>query len=230
MSIFTDPANRFFNIARREGERKVGREYPISLALTLNSVQSNSIVKSSFWTLGGGAQVGWKLGQSLSLVADVQGSHAANINSTGVGLDLVTFTFGPRFSLTPRASRCSLYGQALAGVAKGYNGVFPSPSGEQSNAGSVALLMGGGMDVRLRSRVALRVFEADWLYTQAAQLNHRCAEQPPPRRGHRGAVSVSWRGLCIRLRMGRRTAGGTPLLGSFWNHWQAKRKSNARAC
>ena len=140
--------------------------HPISLAFTLDPVRANSIAKFNFWTVGGGAQVDGQLCKHLSLVADVEGSHASNINSTGVGLDLVTFTFGPRYTLAPRAGRYALYGQALAGEAKGFNGVFPASTGAKSSAGSMALLVGGGMNVAISPHVAVRAIEADWLRTQ----------------------------------------------------------------
>ena len=88
------------------------------------------------------------------------------MNSAGAGLDMVTATFGPRYTWSPRHARYELFGQGLAGVANGFNSVFPNVLGAQSVANSLAVKAGGGMNLNLKRHLALRLFEADYLRTQ----------------------------------------------------------------
>jgi peptidoglycan-associated lipoprotein len=100
-------------------------------------------------------------------VADLAGEHTGNMHGSGVGLDMVTMTFGPRYTWqAARYRRPALYGQALVGQANGFNSVIPSASGATSSANSLALKIGGGVNYTLSRRLAVRVIEADWLRTQ----------------------------------------------------------------
>lgn len=57
--------------------------------------------------------------------------------------------------------------QALAGVARGFGGQFPTVGGSLVNSHtSFALLVGGGLDVRVGRRLSLRAVEADYGLTQ----------------------------------------------------------------
>ena len=100
------------------------------------------------------------------VVADVAGLHEGNIQSSGAGVDLVTATFGPRYTWQPARGRSTYYGQALAGVADGFNSDFPASAGAQSNSKSLALKLGGGFNIDLTPRIGLRAIEANWLRTQ----------------------------------------------------------------
>jgi len=46
------------------------------------------------------------------------------------------------------------------------NSVFPNPAGANESANSLALYVGGGVNLRLKDHLALRALEADWLRTQ----------------------------------------------------------------
>jgi hypothetical protein len=94
--------------------------------------------------------------------------HAGNTggSSGGVGLDLVTTTFGPRYTWSPTHRRYSIFGQALVGEANGMNRLFPNSTGATDTANSLALYVGGGVNYSLKHRLALRAFEAEWLRTQ----------------------------------------------------------------
>ena len=139
---------------------------PLDVAITYNATTSGLSGGRNFWMQGGGAQVHGRFYGGLGVAADVAGAHVANINSTGVGLDLVTTTFGPRYTWSPAHSRYALFGQGLVGVARGFNSVFPAGAGAASSQHSLAFELGGGMNVALSPHLALRAFEADWLRTQ----------------------------------------------------------------
>lgn len=117
-----------------------------------------------FWMQGAGFQLDDCFWRGVGVVADIAGTHTANIHSTGVGLNLITATLGPRWTWSHR--KVSIYGQGLVGQAFGFDGLFPSPHGANSSDNSLAAEGGGGMNIAVSPRIAVRAFEADWLRTQ----------------------------------------------------------------
>lgn len=138
----------------------------LEVAITYNTVRGAGVASDHFWMQGGSAQVEGRFYGGWGAVADIAGLHVANINSTGVGLDMVTATFGPRYTWSPKRARWSVFAQALAGEAFGMNSVFPSPHAISSTASSFAVKAGGGVDVALSRHLALRALEAGYLRTQ----------------------------------------------------------------
>lgn len=136
----------------------------LELAFTYTATSSNQIGGAHFWMQGGAAQIYGRFYGGWGVVADVADAHIANINSTGVGLDMVTATFGPRYTWSH--ARFSVYGQGLAGEAIGFNSVFPNSTGAMNTANSLAVKAGGGVDMNLSPHFALRLVEADYLRTQ----------------------------------------------------------------
>ena len=138
----------------------------LELALVYNPLMSNVVGSSGFWMQGGSVQIHGQFWRGLGVVADVSGLHTANTGaSPGVGLDLVTATFGPRYTWS-LGDRYAVYGQVLAGEANGLHSIFPAAGGANDSADSLALYAGGGVNVHLKNRLALRAIEANWLRTQ----------------------------------------------------------------
>jgi hypothetical protein len=122
---------------------------------------------SSFWFQGGGLQLGRPLQHGWNGVLDFTGAHAASVASGHTGLDLITLTAGPRYGRRLPNTKYSLFGQALAGGAFGFNGIFPdSNSVTSTSSKSVAVKLGGGLDADVAPRLKWRVIEANWLYTR----------------------------------------------------------------
>jgi hypothetical protein len=138
----------------------------LDVALTYGATLSDIITGSRFNLQGGSVQIHGRFYGGWGVVADIAGAHTANINSTGVGLDLVTATFGPRYTWAPRHARYTLYAQGLVGDVFGINSSFPNPAGANTVADSLAVKAGGGMNLNLIPHFALRLFEADYLRTQ----------------------------------------------------------------
>lgn len=138
----------------------------LDVAFTYNATLANLITSPRFWMQGAAAEIEGRFHGGWGAVADIAGMHTANMNATGVGLDMVTATFGPRYTWTPRHARYELFAQGLVGVANGFNSVFPNVMGVQTVASSLALKAGGGLNYNLRRHLALRPFEADYLRTQ----------------------------------------------------------------
>jgi hypothetical protein len=139
----------------------------IDVAVAYNPLMAIVVGGNSFWMEGGSVQVHGQFWHGLGVVADVAGFHTGSTGrSPGVGLDMVTATFGPRYTWSPAQRRYAVFGQALIGEANGMNSVFPNPVGADESVNSLALYVGGGVNYSLKHHLALRVFEADWLRTQ----------------------------------------------------------------
>jgi len=152
------------SLAAQTAPTKAHRRFDV--AFTFNARHSNTAGGNGFWMQGSSAQVHIPLWRGFGAVADIAGLHTGNINSTGLGLDMVTATFGPRYTWSPPHSRVSLFGQGLAGEAFGFHGIFPGVHGTRSSASSLAVQVGGGMDFALSRRIAVRAFEGSWVRTQ----------------------------------------------------------------
>ena len=154
-------------LAAQSAPERIGAAAPqLDASITYDGTLSRNIASKNFWLQGGAVQVHGRFYRGWGAVADIAGMHTANMNSSGVGLDLVTATFGPRYTWAPRHARYELFGQGLAGVANGFNSVFPNVLGAHTTANSLAVKAGGGMNLNLKPHLALRLFEADYLRTQ----------------------------------------------------------------
>jgi hypothetical protein len=141
-------------------------EGSLDVAITYDALRANATTTRNFWMQGGSVQLHGQFWHGVGVVADVSGQQTANISGSGVGLDLVTATFGPRYTWTKPHSRYAVFGQALGGEAFAFNSVFPSGSNVVSDANSLAIKLGGGINYSLSHRFALRAIEANWLRTQ----------------------------------------------------------------
>jgi len=99
----------------------------------------------------------------LGITGKVTADHANDISTLGQNLTLTTFTGGPRVSLP--FSRFTPFGEVLFGVARGTGSYFPSGTSSTSSASSFALAPGGGLDLNISPRFAIRVFDVQYLRT-----------------------------------------------------------------
>jgi hypothetical protein len=137
----------------------------MDLAVTYDAAQANIVFGSNFWMQGGSVQIHGQFWHGLGVVADVGGLRTGDAHGTGVGLDLVTATFGPRYTRSWPRRRYAVFGQALAGDAHGFDSVFPATNAVTSSANGLALQVGGGMNVQFSRHFAWRGFEVAWLRT-----------------------------------------------------------------
>ncbi len=138
----------------------------IDVAVTYSTARSNAVGGNSFWMQGGGVQVHGQVYRGLGVVGELYGLHKGDIESSGVGLDLVTAAVGPRYTWQLTHTRYAFFGQALMGVAGGFHSDFPMYYGVVPTAKSFAFTAGGGINIGITQRIALRAIEADWLRTQ----------------------------------------------------------------
>ena len=138
----------------------------VELAATFSTQRSLELnTTQNFWAQGGSLELGANAFHGLGLAANITGAHTSSIGSTGTPLSLVTAAFGPRYRWHD-GHRLSPYGESLLGEANAFNSLFPSPAGAQSEANSLAIRAGGGLDLRLSRHFEARILEAAWLRTQ----------------------------------------------------------------
>lgn len=113
---------------------------------------------------GGSAEAAFHAWRGISVVGQVIGEHAGSTNIHGQPLSLALVTAGPRFTYhLRRHERFAPFVQGLAGAVHGFDAPFPTPTGSEAFvATSVAVLVGGGLDIGLRRHIDIRAFEADY--------------------------------------------------------------------
>jgi outer membrane immunogenic protein len=122
---------------------------------------------------GGSIQASFHVNRGLSAVADLSGEHSGSINNGPEGLSLISFTVGPGFTY-PVHRHYALLAHALFGAVHGFDSSFPVASRITAATNSFALIAGGGLDIRLKSRLAVRPIQADYLLTHLPNgLNNR---------------------------------------------------------
>jgi hypothetical protein len=144
----------------------------LEVSVLYSPLLSNVVRANRFWMQGGSIQVDGQFWRGLGMEADISGFHTQNANNGGVGLDMVTATFGPHYRWPPAHHRYSFFCHALLGEANGFNSIFPGTAAASSSANSLALQLGGGLDLAVKHRLFLRAFEADWMRTQLPNANN----------------------------------------------------------
>lgn len=119
---------------------------------------------SDMFNLNGGyASVGVKYKYWLSFAGDVTGTRASRIGTLGQNLTLLTYTAGPR--VTFRRKHTVPFAEATFGAAHGSDSYFPTGNSYTTSATSFALTAGGGLDLELNHRFAIRAIQAEYLHT-----------------------------------------------------------------
>jgi hypothetical protein len=86
----------------------------------------------------------------------------------------VTTVFGPRYTMETHSHRYAIFGEGLVGISNGFHSLFSEGSGPvgsvnagtTSSSNALAVDVGGGLDVRLNHRFALRAIRASYVRTQ----------------------------------------------------------------
>jgi hypothetical protein len=143
----------------------------LSFAITYSFAAGNNLQLSQILLQGGSAEISAPFWKGLGVAASVIGMHGSNIGY-GVPLNFVTTTFGPRYNWTPalkvRDHSMLVFAECLLGEADGFRGVYPATNGSIDSTNSLALQLGGGVDLYRSEHLSFRVLQADWLRTQFA--------------------------------------------------------------
>lgn len=108
---------------------------------------------------GGSASLAYNFTDRFSAIAEFDGSHFSGLPN-GVSSTMYTYLFGPRYSFR-KGARWSPFAHALLGVGR----LDASSSGVDAGENGLAMAVGGGVDLHLRSRFSIRLIEADYLFT-----------------------------------------------------------------
>lgn len=139
----------------------------VDLAVTYTVQHSNLVSNPTFWQQGGGVELSTQTYHGFGIAANIAGTNVGDAANSGVGLTMVTTTFGPRYTwYRPAKHSLAIFGQGLIGEAHGFNSYFPTAAGSLTDYNSFALQVGGGVDIGLSRHFAVRVIQADWLRTQ----------------------------------------------------------------
>lgn len=139
--------------------------HEVNIAVTYNALHSDSNI-GDFWQQGGGIDLFAEFYRGLGITASLSGMRTSNIHGSGVNMTTITEVFGPRYRWRTASQKLSLFGEALLGESHASDSVFPSPSGAVTEFNTFALQIGGGADIRVSKRFAVRPIQVDWLRTQ----------------------------------------------------------------
>jgi outer membrane immunogenic protein len=139
----------------------------VEVGLDYNYVRSNVPPGGCgcFGLNGGSGWVAFKFTRSLGLVGEIASQNASNISTTGADLTLTSYLAGARYNWT-HAGRFAPFTQALLGEAHAGGTLAPGNSGLPGSANAFAMTAGGGLDIGLTRRLALRALEADYYLTR----------------------------------------------------------------
>jgi peptidoglycan-associated lipoprotein len=139
----------------------------VDAGVEYNYVRTNSPAGSCgcFSLNGGSGWVAFNFSRSIGIVGEIAGQHASNISSTGADLTLTSFLAGPRVTWKTGAGRFAPFVQVLLGGTHASGTLAPGGSGLPGSANAFAMTAGGGLDIGLTRRIALRAFEADYYLT-----------------------------------------------------------------
>jgi len=120
--------------------------------------------QTDYFGLNGGYVSGdFYLTDWLSLGGEFTAGHANDISLLGQDLTLFTYMGGPKVSRT--GHRLVPYADVLFGGAHGSDSYFPTATSSTTSASSWAVSAGGGLDVSLTRRFAIRAIDVDYLRT-----------------------------------------------------------------
>jgi hypothetical protein len=117
-----------------------------------------------FWLQGGGAEASLRLFKGFGIAGSVTSERISNY-ANGLDFNRLTYAAGLGYQHNAGA-RLQIFGHGLAGRAHAFSGAFPSSTGLLSTANSVVLQTGGGLDLLLSNRFAVRLLEAEYVRTQ----------------------------------------------------------------
>ncbi len=139
------------------------------LAVTF-AIERSQVVPDQccFWFKGGGADATVTFWKGFGVAASFTGDHASNV-VPGVDVNKLSYMSGLRYTWTRSAvggRRWQIFAEGLAGETHGFDGIYPAPGAATTSANGFALQAGGGLNLRLRQHLGLRLIEADYVRTE----------------------------------------------------------------
>lgn len=113
---------------------------------------------------GGDGWFAYNLTHSFAAVAQFSVQHASNIGGAA-DLTFSSYLFGPRYRRRV-TMRIVPFGQLLFGSTHADGSLAPGSSGIAGSPNAFAMTAGGGVDVEMRRRLAIRPAEVDYFLTR----------------------------------------------------------------
>ncbi len=165
----TTPAGKDFSLPRAE----------VSLAYSPTEANAGPGQCGCFFMNGASVEGNFRTYRAFTTVIDVTAAHTGQIQNTGQPFSLLLVTAGTRLNYRiggDRFYRFKPFLQGLIGGAHGFDSAFPNKAGFiQPTANSIAVLVGAGLDYKLRKHLSFRVIQADYGYTRLP--NHGSNDQ-----------------------------------------------------
>lgn len=114
---------------------------------------------------GGDGWLSFNFTHHVAVVGQVSGQHASNIAGSGADLTFTSFLAGPRVSFDV-SRRLVPFAQVLFGGAHASGSLAPGNSFVDGSSNAFAMTAGGGIDIGLSRRLAIRAAELDYFMTR----------------------------------------------------------------
>jgi opacity protein-like surface antigen len=141
------------------------------LSGSFSYVRARSNNSGGFNLLGGSGEFTYNVRQWFALTADGGGYRFRGL-PTGVNSTIYTYAAGPRVTFR-NYRRITPFVQALIGGAR----LTASSNNVSAGENSVVMLAGGGVDVPVSQRIAIRPIQADYMLTRFGLTNGTTAPQ-----------------------------------------------------
>jgi hypothetical protein len=147
--------------------QKIGtwKTQPVDVALMGDAERTQYTPGDSLWLYGASGEVAFNLLHKFGVVVNASGATTQGGNG-GQSFSKVTTTAGPRFTVPLGQSRTSIFAEGLFGGSHGFNTYFPSPTGPQTSATSLAIEAGGGINFSVNRTWSVRLIDAHYVRTQ----------------------------------------------------------------
>jgi len=134
-------------------------------------IRANADGGGGFNVNGGSGSFTYNYSEHFSVVAD-GGIYSFSGLGGGLSSTMYTYVFGPRYSFR-KSKRLTPFAQVLFGGGR----VNASSSGINAGENGFAMVVGEGLDLTVKPRIAIRLIEADYLLTRFAHPDGSSAGQ-----------------------------------------------------
>ena len=142
----------------------------------------------AFSANGGIGQLQYHVTPMLGIIADLGGTHNGNISGFQIDQTAFTYMFGPRVNMHPKGKIKPYFQAAFGGTRNSRS--FPLSRGTpaevvsfcasvsgcsggrfSSTQNAFSMLVGGGLDVRVKPKITFRPIELDYYLTRFQPIN-----------------------------------------------------------
>jgi hypothetical protein len=140
----------------------------VEVAAGYSYVRSRTVLPAGFNMHGGSISIAANVNHWLGIVGDFGYQRTKNVPPAGFSLNVTSYMFGPRFSV--RSERLTFFAHNLVGGGHAggtlYTAGFQQGSAPPAAVNAFSMVLGGGLDVNVGQRFALRAAQADWFFTK----------------------------------------------------------------